>query len=79
MLGAVTRGSLRGLAKGLEGRALGVAIQSAGEKQVILSEDDGSEMPLDLGINLERDEIDESDQWATGAPRAAQNPLDSLR
>src|SRR5438477_1928748 len=50
-----------------------------GEKQVILSEDDMSEMPLDLGINLERDEIDESDQWATGAPRAAQNPLDSLR
>jgi hypothetical protein len=38
-----------------------------------------SEMPLDLGINLERDEIDESDQWAAGAPRAAQNPLDSLR
>ncbi|HEY8677720.1 MAG TPA: DNA-directed RNA polymerase subunit beta [Candidatus Dormibacteraeota bacterium] len=71
--------SFRVLVKELEGLALGVEIQSDGEKQVILSEDDGSEMPLDLGINLERDEIDESDQWATGAPRAAQNPLDSLR
>src|SRR6266576_1359687 len=71
--------SFRVLVKALEGLALGVEIQSDGEKQVILSEDDMSEMPLDLGINLERDEIDESDQWATGAPRAAQNPLDSLR
>ena len=71
--------SFRVLVKELEGLALGVEIQSDGEKQVILSEDDMSEMPLDLGINLERDEIDESDQWATGAPRAAQNPLDSLR
>src|SRR6266550_1457475 len=62
--------SFRVLVKELEGLALGVEIQS---------EDDMSEMPLDLGINLERDEIDESDQWATGAPRAAQNPLDSLR
>ncbi len=70
--------SFRVLVKELEGLALGVEIQSDGEKQVILSEDDMSEMPLDLGINLERDEIDESDQWA-GAPRAAQNPLDSLR
>src|SRR3977135_2881421 len=72
-------GSFRVLVKELEGLALGVEIQSDGEKQVILSEDDMSEMPLDLGINLERDEIDESDQWATGAPRAAQNPLDFLR
>src|SRR5216117_791169 len=71
--------SFRVLVKELEGLALGVEIQSDGEKQVILSEDDMSEMPLDLGINLELDEIDESDQWATGAPRAAQNPLDSLR
>jgi len=71
--------SFRVLVKELEGLALGVEIQSDGEKQVILSEDDMSEMPLDLGINLERDEIDESDQWAAGAPRAAQNPLDSLR
>jgi len=70
--------SFRVLVKELEGLALGVEIQSDGEKQVILSEDDMAEMPLDLGINLERDEIDESDQWA-GAPRAAQNPLDSLR
>jgi DNA-directed RNA polymerase subunit beta len=71
--------SFRVLVKELEGLALGVEIQSDGEKQVILSEDDMSEMPLDLGINLERDEIDESDQWAAGSPRAAQNPLDSLR
>ena len=71
--------TFRVLVKELEGLALGVEIQSDGEKQEILSEDDMSEMPLDLGINLERDEIDESDQWATGAPRAAQNPLDSLR
>jgi len=67
--------SFRVLVKELEGLALGVEIQSDGEKQVILSEDDMSEMPLDLGINLERDEIDESD-W--GAARS-QNPLDSLR
>src|SRR5207245_2804165 len=47
--------SFRVLVKELEGLALGVEIQSDGEKQVILSEDDMSEMPLDLGINLERD------------------------
>jgi DNA-directed RNA polymerase subunit beta len=69
--------SFRVLVKELEGLALGVEIQSDGEKQVILSEDDMSEMPLDLGINLERDELDESgDQWAAGR---SQNPLDSLR
>ncbi|HYM50217.1 MAG TPA: DNA-directed RNA polymerase subunit beta, partial [Candidatus Limnocylindrales bacterium] len=67
--------SFRVLVKELEGLALGVEIQSDGEKQVILSEDDISEMPLDLGINLERDEIDESDWSAT----RSQNPLDSLR
>jgi DNA-directed RNA polymerase subunit beta len=69
--------SFRVLVKELEGLALGVEIQSDGEKQVILSEDDMAEMPLDLGINLERDELDESaDQWAANR---AQNPLDSLR
>jgi DNA-directed RNA polymerase subunit beta len=68
--------SFRVLVKELEGLALGVEIQSDGEKQVILSEDDMTEMPLDLGINLERDEIDESDQWNANR---AQNPLDSLR
>ncbi len=67
--------SFRVLVKELEGLALGVEIQSDGEKQVILSEDDMSEMPLDLGINLERDEIDESDWNAARSP----NPLDSLR
>jgi DNA-directed RNA polymerase subunit beta len=68
--------SFRVLVKELEGLALGVEIQSDGEKQVILSEDDMAEMPLDLGINLERDEIDESDWSST---RSQQNPLDSLR
>ena len=69
--------SFRVLVKELEGLALGVEIQSDGEKQVILSEDDMSEMPLDLGINLERDELDESaDQWSGNR---SQNPLDSLR
>jgi DNA-directed RNA polymerase subunit beta len=69
--------SFRVLVKELEGLALGVEIQSDGEKQVILSEDDMSEMPLDLGINLERDELDESaDQWTANR---SQNPLDSLR
>ncbi|TMF55586.1 MAG: DNA-directed RNA polymerase subunit beta, partial [Chloroflexi bacterium] len=68
--------SFRVLVKELEGLALGVEIQSDGEKQVILSEDDMTEMPLDLGINLERDEIDESDQWTA---TRTQNPLDSLR
>src|ERR1700704_12449 len=71
--------SFRVLVKELEGLALGVEILSEDERQIVLSEEDIPELPLDLGINLERDEIDESDQWATGAPRAAQNPLDSLR
>src|SRR5213082_2033339 len=71
--------SFRVLVKELEGLGLGVEILSDDERQITLTEEDMSEMPLDLGINLERDEIDESDQWATGAPRAAQNPLDSLR
>jgi DNA-directed RNA polymerase subunit beta len=63
--------SFRVLVKELEGLALGVEIQSDGQKQVLLSEDDISEMPLDLGINLERDEIDESD-WSAAR---SQNPL----
>jgi len=63
--------SFRVLVKELEGLALGVEIQSDGQKQVLLSEEDMSEMPLDLGINLERDEIDESD-WA--ASRSS-NPM----
>src|SRR2546428_347383 len=63
--------SFRVLVKELEGLALGVEIQSDGQKQVLLSEDDISEMPLDLRINLERDEIDESD-WSAAR---SQNPL----
>jgi DNA-directed RNA polymerase subunit beta len=63
--------SFRVLVKELEGLALGVEIQSDGQKQVLLSEDDISEMPLDLGINLERDEIDESD-WSAAR---SQNPV----
>ncbi len=52
--------SFRVLVKELEGLALGVEILSQGEKQILLSEEDIPEIPLDLGINLERDEIDES-------------------
>jgi DNA-directed RNA polymerase subunit beta len=52
--------SFRVLVKELEGLALGVEILSQGEKQIVLSEEDLPEVPLDLGINLERDEIDES-------------------
>ncbi len=52
--------SFRVLVKELEGLALGVEILSQGEKQIVLGEEDLPEIPLDLGINLERDEIDES-------------------
>src|SRR3989454_1443623 len=51
--------SFRVLVKELEGLALGVEIQSDGEKQVILSEEDIPEIPLDLGISLEREELGE--------------------
>ena len=47
------------LVKELEGLALGVEILSEDERQIILSEEDIPELPLDLGINLERDELDE--------------------
>src|SRR2546423_5730090 len=57
--------SFRVLVKELERLALGVEIQSDGEKQAILSEDDMSEIPLDLGINLDRDPIDEAVKYAT--------------
>ncbi len=52
--------SFRVLVKELEGLGLGVEILSQGERQILLSEEDIPEIPLDLGINLERDEIDES-------------------
>src|ERR1700716_2393280 len=54
--------SFRVLVKELEGLALGVEIQSDGEKQVILGEEDIPDIPLDLGINLERDEREDVDE-----------------
>jgi hypothetical protein len=44
----------------LQGLALGVEILSEDERQIVLSEEDGPELPLDLGINLERDEREET-------------------
>jgi hypothetical protein len=43
----------------LEGLALGVEILSEDERQIVLSEEDIPELPLDLGISLERDEVGE--------------------
>jgi DNA-directed RNA polymerase subunit beta len=51
--------SFRVLVKELEGLALGVEILSEDERQIVLSEEDIPELPLDLGINLERDEMGE--------------------
>ncbi|HEV2953173.1 MAG TPA: DNA-directed RNA polymerase subunit beta, partial [Candidatus Dormibacteraeota bacterium] len=51
--------SFRVLVKELEGLALGVQILSEDERQIVLSDEDVPELPLDLGINLERDELDE--------------------
>jgi DNA-directed RNA polymerase subunit beta len=51
--------SFRVLVKELEGLALGVEILSEDERQIVLSEEDVPELPLDLGINLERDEMGE--------------------
>jgi DNA-directed RNA polymerase subunit beta len=52
--------SFRVLVKELEGLGLGVEILSDDERQITLTEDDMPEVPVDLGINLERDELDES-------------------
>jgi DNA-directed RNA polymerase subunit beta len=52
--------SFRVLVKELEGLGLGVEILSDDERQITLTEDDLQEPPVDLGINLERDEMDES-------------------
>jgi DNA-directed RNA polymerase subunit beta len=52
--------SFRVLVKELEGLGLGVEILSDDERQITLTEDDMPEAPVDLGINLERDELDES-------------------
>ena len=54
--------SFRVLVKELEGLALGVEIQSDDEAQIVLGEDDMPDIPLDLGINLERDEREDADE-----------------
>ncbi len=51
--------SFRVLVKELEGLALGVEILSEDERQIVLSEEDIPELPLDLGISLEREELGE--------------------
>jgi DNA-directed RNA polymerase subunit beta len=52
--------SFRVLVKELQGLGLGVEILSEDERQITLTEEDMPEAPVDLGINLERDELDES-------------------
>src|SRR5712692_9309821 len=54
--------SFRVLVKELEGLALGVEIQSDDEHQIVLGEEDIPDIPLDLGIHLERDERDDVDE-----------------
>jgi DNA-directed RNA polymerase subunit beta len=54
--------SFRVLVKELEGLSLGVEIQSEDENQIILGEEDIPDIPLDLGIHLERDERDDVDE-----------------
>src|SRR5712664_1513682 len=51
--------SFKVLLKELEGLALGVEILSEDERQIVLSEEDIPEIPLDLGISLEREELGE--------------------
>jgi DNA-directed RNA polymerase subunit beta len=51
--------SFRVLVKELEGLALGVEILSEDERQIVLSAEDIPEIPLDLGISLEREELGE--------------------
>ncbi|MGH7609780.1 MAG: DNA-directed RNA polymerase subunit beta [Candidatus Dormibacteria bacterium] len=53
--------SFRVLVKELEGLALGVEIMSENEEQIVFAEDDMPDMPLGLGINLERDERDDAE------------------
>ena len=50
----------RVLVKELQGLALGVEILSQDESQIVLSDEDAPELPLDLGINLEREEREET-------------------
>ena len=54
--------SFRVLVKELEGLALGVEIQSENENRIVLGEEDIPDIPLDLGIHLERDERDDIDE-----------------
>ena len=54
--------SFRVLVKELEGLALGVEIQSENENKIVLGEEDIPDIPLDLGIHLERDERDDVDE-----------------
>jgi DNA-directed RNA polymerase subunit beta len=58
--------SFRVLVKELEGLALGVEIQSDDESQIVLGEEDIPDIPLDLGIHLERDERDDVDEPVRG-------------
>jgi DNA-directed RNA polymerase subunit beta len=53
--------SFRVLVKELEGLGLGVEIMSDNEEQIVFTEDDMPDMPLGLGINLERDERDDAE------------------
>jgi DNA-directed RNA polymerase subunit beta len=53
--------SFRVLVKELEGLGLGVEIMSENEEQIVFTEDDMPDMPLGLGINLERDERDDAE------------------
>ncbi|MDR0358668.1 MAG: DNA-directed RNA polymerase subunit beta, partial [bacterium] len=52
--------SFRVLVKELQGLALGVEILSEDESQIVLSEEEAPELPLDLGINLEHNEREET-------------------
>src|SRR5450631_336856 len=54
--------SFKVLVKELEGLALGVEIQSENENKIVLGEEDSPDIPLDLGIHLERDERDDIDE-----------------
>ena len=53
--------SFRVLVKELQGLGLGVEIMSENEEQIVFAEDDMPDMPLGLGINLERDERDDAE------------------
>ena len=51
--------SFRVLVKELQGLGLGVEILSENEQQIVLNEEDMPELPIDLGISLERLELGE--------------------